>query len=303
MPTESTLRARLLRRVVRLTLRPIFARPDLSVAQRRRRLLQLTPLTNALLPRDVRIEAGVLGGVATEWVRPAADDGGALLYLHGGAYLLGSPRVFRPLTAGLARGGRFTVAVPDYRLAPEHPYPAALDDALASYQALRDARPGQPIYLGGDSAGGHLVLLLLLRLRDRGLPLPEAAFVISPWADLRCRQPAHQREAERDAVLVTPALHDAAAQFASGQDLDSPALCPLQAELGGLPPLLIQGTDAEILADDATALAARALAAGVAVRHSIWPDLWHDWQLFTPLLPEARAALAELQGFLREPRP
>jgi acetyl esterase/lipase len=302
MSSPPTLRARLLRRVVRLSLRPIFARPDLSVVQRRRRLLQLMPLTNALLPRDVRIESAPLGGVTTEWLRPAVETGGALLYLHGGAYLIGEPRVFRPITAGLARGGGFTVAVPDYRLAPEHPYPAALDDAFAAYEALREAFPGQPIYVGGDSAGGHLAVSLLLRLRDAGNPLPDAAFVVSPWADLACRLPAHQREAARDAVLVTPALHDAAAQFAPGRDLDDPALNLLKADLRGLPPLLIQGTDAEILADDASALAARAQQAGVAVRHSLWPGLWHDWQLFTPLLPEARAAIAELHGFLRERR-
>lgn len=295
-------RARLLRRAVRLSLRPIFATPSLSVAQRRRRLLQLAPLTNALLPRDVQFDSAPLGGVATEWVRPKGATDGALLYLHGGAYLLGAPRVFRPLSAALARGGRFTVAVPDYRLAPEHPYPAAVDDALAAYKALREALPGQPIYVGGDSAGGHLAVSLLLRLRDAAQRLPDAAFVISPWADLACRLPAHRREAARDAVLVTSALHDAAAQFAPGRDLDDPALNLLKADLRGLPPLLIQGTDAEILADDASALAAHAQQAGVAIRYSLWPGLWHDWQLFAPLLPEAREAIAELHGFLREQR-
>lgn len=286
--------------MVRLSLRPIFALPNLSVAQRRRRLLRLAPVTGRLRPREVRIETRPLGGVATEWLLPRGDATGTLLYLHGGAYLLGAPRVFRPLTAGLAHRGSWTVAAPDYRLAPEHPYPAALEDALAAYEALRRLAPDQPLYVGGDSAGGHLALSLLLRLRDTGKPLPTAAFVLSPWTDLTCRLPAHQREAQRDSVLVTPALIDAAQRFAPRRDLADPALSPAHADLRGLPPLLIQNTDAEILADDALALAAAAHRDGVTVRHTVWPSLWHDWQLFAPLLPEARGALAEVVGFLRE---
>ncbi|ULQ45250.1 alpha/beta hydrolase [Flagellatimonas centrodinii] len=293
-----SLRARLFRRAVKVLIQPIFARADLSVEQRRQKLLRLTQATQITIPRGSHFESAPLGGIDAEWTRPAGAVRGTLLYLHGGAYVIGAPRVYRELTSRLAREARVRVATIDYRLAPEHPFPAAVDDAVSAYRALLDAEGAERLVIAGDSAGGGLTLACLLRLRDEGLPMPAAAAILSPWGDVTCSLPAMTAEAWREPILNVEALRECGRMYAGDTPADHPQLSPVHADLGGLPPLLIQGTDAEVLADDARQLFAHAQAAGVDVTLEMWPGLWHVWQLFAGLVPEADAATRRLGAFL-----
>jgi epsilon-lactone hydrolase len=298
-PRPMSLRAVLFRKVVRLSLGPIFSSPDMPLLVRRKKLGQLTRLMGLLPPGGVRIEPARVGGVPGEWVIPKdGDSEGALLYLHGGAYVVGQPPTYRALNAQIAREARVKVCVLDYRLAPEHPCPAAIDDALAAYRALLDERPPSRLVLGGDSAGGGLVMALLLAIRDAKLPMPSGAFLISPWVDLHCKADSYIREADRDVVLSRPVMRQAAGHYAGDLPHDDPRVSPVRADLSGLPPLFIQSTDAEVLADDSAALLARAQAAEVDATLERWPGLWHDWQVFAGKVPEATQAVRHLAQFV-----
>ncbi len=296
--TAPSLRARVFRQGVRLMIRPIFARQDLSVEQRRRKLLRLTTMAQFTIPKGTRFRQAPLGGVPAEWTDPPGETRGVLLYLHGGAYVVGAPQIYRELTARFARDAQVCVATLDYRLAPEHPFPAAVDDAVAAYRALLDNTPASRIVVAGDSAGGGLSLALLQRLREEGLPMPAGAALLSPWGDLSGSLPAYTREADREPLLYVPTLRECAVNYAGETPLEHPQLSPIHADYQGLPPLLIQATDAEVLADDARRIAERAQAGGVEVRLEMWTGLWHVWQLFAGLVPEAGDATARMGRWL-----
>ncbi|MDN5934529.1 MAG: alpha/beta hydrolase fold domain-containing protein, partial [Pseudonocardia sp.] len=243
--------------------------------------------------------ATALGGVSTERVvAPGADGPQQVLYLHGGGYKTGSPTSHRALTAHLSRACGAPVHVPVYRLAPEHPFPAAVDDALAAWGALR--APGHEagrIAVLGDSAGGGLAMSLALRLRAAGEDLPGSLGLISPWLDLDLSSPWITANARRDAMLDPATLGPAAAQYRNGAD--APELEPLAADLTGFPPLhVVAGAD-EILVGDADALVARAREAGVPVSYTRAARLWHAYPVFAGLLAEADAAVAELGAAVR----
>lgn len=272
--------------------------PSLPVPLRRRGL----DLVGAAmpLPRGTRRARGELGGVRTEVVAPPRPFGPhRMLYLHGGAYAVGSPSSHRPLLAGLAHATGSPVHAPEYRLAPEHPFPAALDDALAAWHALRDAgHAARRIAVAGDSAGGGLAVSLLLRLRADGEDLPGAIGLISPWLDLTCTADALSRNASSDAMLDPSWLRGAVDDYAAGRT-DAPELCPLDADLAGLPPLhVIAGAD-EILVDDADTLVARARSAGTPVTYRRTEGMWHAFPTLAGLLAEADDALHTLGVVLR----
>jgi acetyl esterase/lipase len=241
-----------------------------------------------------------VGGVAGEWVTAAHGAGPApvLLYLHGGGYFTCSPRTHRPITASFAQAG-FDVFVPDYRLAPEHPFPAAVDDAEAVWKALclAHSAAGRPT-VGGDSAGGGLALGLMTRLRDAGSLLPAAAALFSPWTDLASTGESMRGNARRDATLWAPGVPIAAAWYLDGADPLTPQASPLYARLAGLPPLSIDVGEREILLDDSRRLAARARAEGVAVTLNVWPVVPHVWQMAWAFLPEGRQSLHRAATFL-----
>ncbi|BBG04653.1 MULTISPECIES: alpha/beta hydrolase [Pseudonocardia] len=222
-----------------------------------------------------------------------------VIYLHGGGYLVGSAVSHRPLVAGLARATGTPVHVPAYRLAPEHPFPAALDDALAVWHALRAAgHPAERIAVAGDSAGGGLAMALLLRLRADGEELPGALGLISPWLDLTCTADAMSRNAPTDAMLDPGWLPSAASDYA-GRHTGAPELRPLDADLAGLPPLhVVAGAD-EILVDDSDTLVERARAAGTPVGYSRVDGMWHAFPVLAGLLAEADEALRTLGLALR----
>ena len=266
-------------------------------------------------PRGARFEPAVLGGVPGEWVtaaRPEAVSADAnsppvttLLYLHGGGFVGCSPLTHRPLTATLALQG-LRLFVPDYRLAPEHPFPAALDDVLAVWRALRtahDAAGGHGrLVVAGDSAGGNLAVALMLRLRDAGERLPDAAALFSPATDLTGGSASIRANAERDAMFRGEALEHIAAAYLAGADAAQPAASPLLGDLHGLPPLLVHVGTEECLRDDGLRLAAKARAAGVRVQVQLWPVVPHVWQLLRRL-PEARQSVRIAVQFLREALP
>jgi cation diffusion facilitator CzcD-associated flavoprotein CzcO/acetyl esterase/lipase len=263
-----------------------------------RRLLDVTGYVLPF-PRGTRRTATVLGGVSTERVAaPGADGPQQVLYLHGGGYKTGSPASHRALTAHLSRSCAAPVHVPVYRLAPEHPFPAAVDDALAAWRALRaQGHRASSIAVLGDSAGGGLAMALALRLRAAGEDLPGSIGLISPWLDLDLSSPWVTANAARDAMLDPGTLRPAADDYRAGAE--APELVPLAADLSGFPPLhVVAGAD-EILVGDADALVERARAAGVPVSYTRAAGMWHAYPVFAGLLAEADAAVAELGSAVR----
>lgn len=238
--------------------------------------------------RGVRTEGGRLGDRPVEWLisEGSTDDSPVWLYLHGGGYEVCSPRTHRSLTRPLARLIRGRLVAPDYRLAPEHPCPAAIEDAVAAYRALLDQGidPSR-IAIGGDSAGGGLTVATLCALRDAGEPLPATAVLLSPWVDLaRVPEPA-------PLDYLQPTLHPGPALgYAGDLPLDDPRVSPIHADLSGLPPTLILAGGAELLLPDSLELTERMRAAGVEVELDVEPDEIHVYPLFGPVNPRARTA-------------
>ncbi len=250
------------------------------------------------VPPGTSLTMGELGGIAGEWLRPVSGRSvGTLFYLHGGGYFACSPQTHRPITGGFARRG-LDVFAPDYRLAPEHPFPAAVDDAVAAYRGLlaSGVSPSQ-VVVGGDSAGGGLTLAMLLSLRDAGDAMPAAAVLFSPWTDLAGTGETLRSNARRDAMFPGEGIALAAAPYLGGADPRHPLASPVYAELGGLPPLLIHVGSYEVLLDDSRRLADRASAAGTSVTLQAWPVVPHVWQLFP--LPEAAQSMDAAAAFLR----
>jgi len=249
---------------------------------------------------DVTFETAMLGGVPARWsTTPNALGGRVLLYLHGGAYMVGSSLGYRALSSSLARAGQADGVALDYRLAPEHPFPAAVDDAVAGYRALLDQgfSPGS-IAIAGDSAGGGLTVAMLMAARDAGLPMPAAAIAISPWADLACTGVSYSTKAAQDPSLNREGLLAMAGVYLNGAAAESPLASPVNGDLTGLPPLLIQVGSAEVLLDDAVRLAERAAEADVAVQLEVWPKMPHVWHAFAFQLSEGRDAIAAAGAFL-----
>jgi monoterpene epsilon-lactone hydrolase len=231
-----------------------------------------------------------------EWIEAGRSAAATLVYLHGGGFLLGSPRAFHYVSKGFARAG-FDVFAPAYRLAPDHVFPAALDDVFRAYQALVAARPG-PLVLVGDSAGGGLALSLMLKARDAGLPLPKAAALFSPWTDLAATGASTRENEDKDA-LFTRRLIQLGARAALGRtSARNPLASPLYADLSGLPPLLVHAGADEALRDDSTRLVARARAAGVEAALELWPDVPHGWQLMG-VIPEGKESRDKAIAFLK----
>jgi epsilon-lactone hydrolase len=236
-------------------------------------------------------------------VREARPDT-AVLFLHGGAYGVGSFRNYGHFTWRLGKAARARVLAIDYRLAPEHPYPAALEDALTSYRWLLDqGTDPKRILVAGDSAGGGLTLALLLKLRDDGLTLPAAAVVMSPWTDLATTGASLHMNAEKDPMLVASEVPRLAAMYLAGADPRDPYASPLYADPHGLPPTLIQAGGDEILLDDALRMAEKMKAAGCEVELQVWPRMPHVFQLLVTVMPEAQAAVAEVARFARRVLP
>lgn len=270
-----------------------------GLAERRQRLDAIGSIYP--IASDISLESGSIEGVPVEWsLAPGSDASRVLLFFHGGGYSSGSIASHRGMAAeaGRAAGAR-TLAV-GYRLAPEHPFPAALEDALAAYAFLlnRGIEP-QRIALGGDSAGAGLSLALLTSLRDSNRPLPGCAWLVSPWVDLEMTGESLLTKADVDPLIQKPYLEELAAAYIGGRDPANPLISPLRANLAGLPPLLVQVGSAETLLDDAVRIASRAGAADVPVTLEIWPHMIHAWHLWAAVLEDGAHALEGAGRFIR----
>jgi monoterpene epsilon-lactone hydrolase len=253
-----------------------------------------------VLPKGSRFSPADAGGVKSEWMdMPLIDKGRVFLLLHGGGYNAGSPRTHRKMAAFLSRAAHARVLTPDYRLAPEHVFPAAVKDALKAYGwLLENGHTEQQIVVGGDSAGGGLTLALLFALRDRGRPLPALGVPISPWTDLTLSGDSMDSMADRDPMVKRPGLQRMADWYVGGADPKDPLVSPLFGDPTGLPPLLIHVGEVETLRDDAVRFAQRATEAGVEVTLEVWPEMIHVWHVFGPDVPESEAAVARIAEFI-----
>ncbi len=252
------------------------------------------------LPEKVTVNEVQVGDMSADWVAmPNSANGRVVLYLHGGGYVMGSRRTHRELASRIALEAAARVLVLEYRLAPEHPFPAAVDDATAAYRWLRkQGIAASSIAIAGDSAGGGLTLATLLALRDAGDTLPACAVCLSPWTDLEGTGASAQPGGADDPMITIAGLRDTAKTYA-GNELRNPLAAPLYGNFKGLPPLLIQVGTREVLLDDSTRVADKARAAGVPVRLEIEEGAHHVWQA-TPHLPEAKDAVKRIGVFVRE---
>ncbi len=290
--------------VVRLGLRWLMKpanRPDVTIVRRRQRIANFErwvpqPPARAKVIRDT------LGGVAAlRIIPPNAQRGRNILFLHGGGYVSGTPELYRQLTWWIARTAHAGVATIAYRLAPEHPFPAALDDAVAAWHGLlaEGADPRHAVLMG-DSAGGGLALALALRLRDEVRPLPAAIVAMSPWTDLAVSGASVRGNAAADPMLDADDIGHLAGRYLAGADPRNPYASPLYGDPAGLPPTLIQVGGDEMLRDDSVRMAERMRAAGCTVELEVWPRMPHVWQAFAGMLPEARRAIARIGAFVEQ---
>jgi len=263
----------------------------IDMNEQRRLLKELT--SSQPLPADVTVTAAALGGVPTaEITIDGIEPRHVVLYFHSGVYVLGDAFQAANLASQVGRRTRAKVISVDYRLAPEHPYPAAVDDALAAYEALlHNGTAPSDIAFAGESAGGGLAIATLVNARDHGLPLPAAAFVMSPYADLTLAGTTMQTKREVDPLMSRENLQSRVTDYTAGQDPALGLISPIFADLSGLPPLIIQAGTHEVLLDDADRLARQAATADVEVTLDITPRVPHVFQTFYPILDEAAAAL------------
>lgn len=258
----------------------------------------------AKLSPDWRICCGQAAPLKGEWVVPAAHnhaaEGRCILYLHGGGYVAMSARTHRAITSRLATWSDSSLFALDYRLAPEHRFPAALDDARSAFAALiARGTPASRIVVAGDSAGGGLALALLVALRDADEARPAAGVLFSPWTDLAVTGPSMIDNDARDALFYGSWVAALARHYLGGTPATHPLASPVYADLSGLPPLLVQASASEVLLDDARRVVEHATRAGVAATLQVWPDTSHGWQIFAPILPEGRSALRAAAAFIR----
>lgn len=287
-----------LNRLLRWVEKPALARADDPIALRRR--FESRMRRWARPPSGSRLSRGDLAGLPALRIDPARQAGGVILYLHGGAYILGSPDTHAALAANLVLRSGMRAWLPAYRLAPEHAFPAAFDDALTAYRALLDAGTAPDrIILGGDSAGGGLALALIGALPARSLPLPRAVFAFSPLADMSFSGKSFRGNARAEVMLPAERAADMARLYLQGHDPCDPRASPLFADLAAAPPVWLSVGDTEILLDDALRLERRLRAAGREVELHVGRDLPHAWPLFHGVLPEAGATLAQLAHWIR----
>jgi len=254
------------------------------------------------VPKDVTIQVENMDGIHTEWIIPKDIQGNkVIVHLHGGGYVTGGIHSHKMMCILLAKTLKMKVLLPEYRLAPEHPFPAALEDCVKVYRwMLAHGHAASNIILSGDSAGGGLCVATGIQLRSEKVPLPFALICMSPWVDLSNTSQSHDSNKPFEIILNTEILKEWALLYTSKENLLNPLVSPVYADLHGLPPMLIQVSSNEILFDDSVMLAEKAKADGVDVTLKIWNDLWHVWQSLGDLIPESREAFEEIGSFIRD---
>jgi monoterpene epsilon-lactone hydrolase len=254
------------------------------------------------IPEDVRCQPLDANGIPAEWVvTPGAQDDKVVFFLHGGGYASGSINTHRELASRISRAAGARVLLINYRLAPEHPHPAALEDSLTAYRWLlsNGVSPNHTV-IAGDSAGGGLTVATLVALRDAGDPLPAAAVCLSPWVDMEGKSESRRTKASLDPSVRPDDIALQAESYLGGADPKTPLASPLYADLHGLPPLLVQVGGAETLLDDSTRLAERAKAVGVDTTLEVWDEMPHVWQFFSFMLPEGQQAIDRIGEYIRK---
>jgi len=247
---------------------------------------------------DIKVEKTDIEGIKAEWVAaPNAQDDRVFLYLHGGAYIMGSCNTHRYLASKLSHATAARVLVPEYRLAPEHPYPAAIEDAVRVYRSLiNSGYSPERIIIGGDSAGGGLTMATLLTLRDDGDKLPALSVLLSPWTDMEGTGESVETRADADPWLSAEAMRFTPALYIRDLNPRHPLVSPIHADLTGLPPMLVHVGNDEILLDDSIRLVERARSTGVKTSIKIWNEMWHVFQTFA--IPEGQQSIDEIGEFV-----
>ena len=293
-----SIRAAVMRLMLRLTVKKQFDNFD-DVPAFRERMANSARLTPKV-PDDIRVVAVTVSGVPCEWISaPDSNEDRVLVYFHGGGYVFGNLDSHRDIGWRLARAARMRVLMVDYRLAPEHPFPAALEDATDCYRWLLDEGfAPENIAIGGDSAGGGLSVALLINLRNLGLPLPSSCVLLSPWTDLSMSGDSIAKNAPLDPMLSGEILEKMANYYLGKRDRKAPLASPLFGDLSGLPAVFIQVGSLEVLRSDAERLADRIREEGGEVLLEVWPGMFHVFQVFAARVPEGRRAIETLGEFL-----
>lgn len=252
-------------------------------------------------PGDISFQEVKIGNVKGEWtLAPQCRKDKVIIYLHGGGFNLGTVRSHRDLSGRLSRSSGFAVLAVEYRLAPEFPFPAGLQDCVEAYTwLLSQGIPSQNIMIAGSSAGGGLAMSTLLLLRNKRIALPAAAILLCPWVDLSLKNRSHKTNAAKDTITAAR-LKRAVEMYIGRFDPEDPLISPLQCDLSGLPPLLIQVGSWEILLDDAVLLSEKAKKAGVPAQLEVWDEMFHNWHLFAQALPEGRDAIEHIASYLKQ---
>jgi acetyl esterase/lipase len=275
--------------------------PNIPVAEARKHI-EFAARVLSRHARGVEVQPARLAGVDVDWLYPEdARRDKVLYYLHGGAYVLGSRRTHRKLAGHMAKAAGVVAVLPEYRLAPEHPFPAGIEDAVAVYKALLEAGHGpDDIIMAGDSAGGGLTVATLLSLRHEGVPLPAAAVLLSPFLDVTGSGESMKTRADRDPWFDPNDIHVVARYYSPDEtQWTNPLVSPVFANVAGLPPMLIQVGDDEILLSDSTRMADHLREEGVDVELEVWPELWHVFQLFVGKMPESKVAIGKIGDYMR----
>jgi acetyl esterase/lipase len=277
--------------------RPLADSPEVS--QARERFEKMAEFLGGA--PDAKCEKVDAGGVPAEWVAaPGFDPDRAVLYLHGGGYAIGSINTHRRLAYDISAVSGARILVINYRLAPEHPFPAPVEDATKAWRwLLQQGFATSRLAIAGDSAGGGLTITTLVNLRDQKLGLPACAVALSPWVDLEGAGDSITTRAAQDPMVQKDGLLWMAGMYLNGKDAKTPLAAPLHADLKGLPPILVQVGTAETLLDDATRLAEKLHAGGVEVRLAVWPNMLHVFPLFAPILSEGRDGCREIGNYIR----
>ncbi len=290
-------RARFVRFVTRKLVRKFGGDPDIPRLRETFESLAARARTAA----GIRVKYVDIAGVECDWLVPnGCQDAPVLLYLHGGAYVSGSSKTHRSMVSHIAVAAGMRALLPNYRLAPENPYPAGLNDCVKVYlELLNEGMDPANVAIAGDSAGGGMTMAVLLSLRDAGAPLPKSVVLLSPWLDLTGRGESVQSRADHDPLFEGKDMPRAASHYAPAEELENPLISPVYADVHGLPPTLIQVGDHEILLSDSTRIAEKMTAQDVKVTLQVWPDMWHVFQFFVGRMPEAERAIGDIASYLR----
>jgi len=288
-------------RIVRFLSKQMFKRisPDSDVVMVRNSFEKMQSKNR--MARNVTMRQTTIADVACEWLIPdGCEEAPVLYYLHGGAYLMGSPATHRKMVSHIARAARMRALLPDYSLAPEKPFPAGLNDCLEVYRGLMSSGvDADDVVIGGDSAGGGMCMATLLSLRESGDDLPTAAILLSPWLDLTAQGESAVTRADKDPWFRVDEMRDIARRYCPDGDLTQPLVSPVYADASLLPPMLIQVGDHEILLSDSIRLADSISAAGGQVVIQVWEEMWHVFQFFVGKMPESASAIRDIAAYVR----